>query len=182
MLTVGPWIVPPAFADPFGGCYGPDGAQGCQADPTPHTYCYGVGYDVGLQDEADYAMNNSLEADTQMNAFYQATCNPGALTDAVWTDADLEGNVRGRYICTSLDLNSICRGSTIILDPAEINEGDNDWQDRYKTACHEAGHSVGLEHGENKTDCMINGEIPDTTIQWRRFSAHHINDHINPTY
>jgi hypothetical protein len=68
------------------------------------------------------------------------------------------------------------------LDPAELNQGSGDHEDKQKTACHEVGHSVGLQGGPSKPDCMRNGEIPDLSLQWRKFSDHHIFDHINPTY
>jgi hypothetical protein len=76
----------------------------------------------------------------------------------------------------------ICYHGQIILDPTEIDKGTDDDADRKKTACHEVGHSVGLQHGDNKLDCMIIGEIPAPTGQWKTFGTHHINDHINATY
>jgi hypothetical protein len=66
-------------------------------------------------------------------------------------------------------------------DPAEINIGNNDVEDLRKTLCHEVGHSVGLLHGA-LDDCMRNGEIPNTNVQYRRYNFHHRAEHINLEY
>jgi hypothetical protein len=173
--------VPPsaAVADPFGGC---NSDEGCEADSAEHIYCYGAGFNNLLEDEADFAMNTSLDAQTQMTAD-RVGCT--SATDVRWFDANLPGSIRGQYDCTNPGNpgpGDICLASDVTLDPDEINQGDDDPEDRKKTACHEVGHSVGLIHGDNKDDCMINGPIPDTTAQWRNFSNHHVQDHINPTY
>lgn len=176
-LTVATTIrSPSAGADPFGG--GPPD-QGYQADSTTHTYCYGAGFNTDLRDEADYVMS-TLDTTTDMSDAF-LTCAPTS-TDAQFFDANLPSGVRGRYTCTVLSGNDICLAAELTVDPAQINIGDSDYYDRLKTFCHELGHSVGLQHGATKTDCMINGEIPDVGIQWRRYSTHHIDDHINPTY
>jgi hypothetical protein len=73
-----------------------------------------------------------------------------------------------------------CNAADVVLDPAEINIGDLNEEDTSKTACHEAGHSVGLTHGGN-TGCMLNGPIPNGAVQFRRYSSHHIG-HINAAY
>jgi predicted Zn-dependent protease len=68
----------------------------------------------------------------------------------------------------------------VIVDRAELQIGDHDIEDMEKTMCHEVGHSVGLTHGGN-TDCMLNGEIPSTSIVWRTYDSHH-KSHINAAY
>ena len=73
-----------------------------------------------------------------------------------------------------------CTHSHVTLDPAEINIGGLDEEDTSKTACHEAGHSVGLIHG-GVLDCMRNGEIPNGLEEWRTYEGHH-RFHINSTY
>ena len=78
----------------------------------------------------------------------------------------------------------ICIASDIELDFAELDDGpndtsDDDWEDRRKTAVHEVGHSIGLGHDTIST--MRQGEIPDTSLTWRRYSGHDIT-HINDEY
>jgi hypothetical protein len=164
----------PVRGDTFGN--GPPN-EGYQADSALHTYCYGPGFNDNLEGHADYAMGTSLDADTDIADSFVA-CD--ASTDAEWLDMNLTDGNRGVYICTAL-VGSICFSSDVILDPAEIDEGTNDFWDRAKTACHEAGHSVGLRHG-GTTDCMLSGEVPDTSVQYRRYNTHHRVDHINATY
>jgi hypothetical protein len=169
-------VAAPVSADPFG--TGPPDA-GWFADSSNHSYCYGSGFATGLEDEADYAMFISLDGDTVMSATFQSSCD--STTDVRWLDANLPAGQRGVYTCIDKG-GDICFRANVTMDPNELNIGPNDHEDKLKTACHEAGHSVGLEHGNSKSDCMINGEIPDTTVQWRRYSTHHISDHINPRY
>ncbi|MEX0983791.1 MAG: hypothetical protein WD096_01945 [Actinomycetota bacterium] len=182
-MTAGAAGVPQASADPFGGCSVATG-EGCRADSNIHSYCYGAGFDASLEDEAEFAMNISLDRDTLMSDLFSATCDP-ASTDVKWLDANLGGS-RGEYIClepfTPYEPDGICFVARIRLDPDQINIGSNDAEDRKKTACHEVGHSVGLQHGDDKTDCMINGEIPDTSATWRTFNGHHIAAHIDSYY
>ena len=78
----------------------------------------------------------------------------------------------------------ICIASDIELDFDELDDGpndtsDDDWEDRRKTAVHEVGHSIGLGHDTIST--MRQGEIPDTSLTWRRYSADDIAD-INGHY
>jgi hypothetical protein len=173
-IVVGALATTLASADTFGN--GPP-TEGYISDSSVHTYCFGSGFNSDLEFHAQYAMGTSLDAATQMSDQFEA-CS--SATDVRWLDANLPGGTRGQYICTNL--GAVCFASDITLDPAEIDVGANDSQDRSKTACHEVGHSaVGLQHGSAKTDCMINGEIPGTTQQWRSFNAHHIG-HINDTF
>jgi len=79
-----------------------------------------------------------------------ASCDSS--TDVEWLDANLPFETRAQYVCANLS-GSICLASEVTLDPAQINIGSNDPEDRKKSACHEAGHSVDLQHGDNKTDC-----------------------------
>ena len=155
--------------------------MGYQAGGPPHTYCFGPNFNPNLEDEADYAMETSLEHDTDMSTTFQTSCI--STTDVKWRDDDLDPGVQAQHQCVDLSSNDICLASVITLDPEEINVGDLDPEDRLQTACHEAGHSVGLEHGANKNDCMIVAiDPPDASVQWRRYSGHHIDDHIDPTY
>lgn len=168
-------------ADPFADC---TEDVGCQADSSPHSYCFDASFDTDLHSAATHAMETALEQDTQMSAQYHGTCATGV--DVKWYESDIIfEETRGTWGCVTPpypDPGDICWAGEIVLDKVKIDVGDDDEADRRKTACHEAGHSVGLEHGNYKTDCMINGEIPAPTGAWKTYNLHHINDHINPTY
>ncbi len=166
-----------ALGDPFD-TGPPDG--GWKADSKYHTYCYGAGLDAVLRDDVDYVMQWSLDAETDMKDVFESTCNPNG-TDAQFFDANLPGGVRGQYVCVSRSI--YCWAAELTVDPAQINIGSNDTEDLRKTLCHEVGHSVGLTHHDPPyDDCMINGEIPDTSVQYRRYNSHHKITHINVEY
>jgi hypothetical protein len=170
-LTVG---VAAVRADDFG----TGGANtGWLADDAVHTYCWGPGMDSDLRLAATYAMGNSIDYFTDMTDSFDAACY--TTTDIKWVGADLPGTTRGQYQCLSRTGN-VCHRAQVTLDKVQIDIGANDVEDRYKTACHEAGHSVGLTHG-GSTDCMLNGEVPSTSATYRNFNGHHI-DHINDQY
>lgn len=99
---------------------------------------------------------------------------------ATGTFGHLPSGTRGQYTCISFVTSGVCNHSTVIVDRAELQIGDHDIEDMEKTMCHEVGHSVGLTHGGN-TDCMLNGEIPSTSIVWRTYDSHH-KSHINAAY
>lgn len=161
LLVVGLGVVPVARADPFAA--GPPDS-GPLADSALHNYCWGPGFDVALRDNADYAMQTSLDGATDMSDQFVATCD-AVNTDVWWFDADLPDGIRGEYKCvTWVTLNVKCNSSDVTLDPVQINIGNFDEEDTSKSACHEVGHSVGLTHG-GSTDCMLSGGIPNTNVQ-----------------
>lgn len=165
----------PATADSFGTDNGED--TGPLADNFAHTFCWGFGFDANLQDNASWAMQNSLDAPTEMvDSLEGCTGN----TDLVFFDADLPG-YRGQYYCQFYNAAGRCNRGYLTVDPVELNIGANDEEDTTKTMCHEIGHSVGGRHGDAYIDCLINGEMPNLNIQWRTYSPHHIW-HINDVY
>lgn len=165
----------PALADD----YGTGGSNtGWHPDPNLHTWCHGSGFDAALHNNALYAMNTSLDRDTDVTDFF-ASCNH-TTTDVEWLDANLPDAIRGQYQCKVLN-SGICNHSHVILDPAELNIGIDDDQDTTKTACHEAGHSVGLTHITGGSDCMRNGELPFPDEIYYTYNAHHIS-HINGAF
>lgn len=170
-----------ALADPFGSLDTTVGT-GPKADSFRHTYCFGVGFDANLQDNASYAMQTSLDAATDMEDLYLATCG-ATTTDVFFLDANLPPGWRGSYGCVVwVSAPTVCDSADVTLDPAEINVGSNDEEDTTKSACHEVGHSVGLTHHDSPyDDCMLKGEIPNTNVQYRSYSAHHVG-HINAAY
>src|SRR3990172_2602111 len=117
----------PAAADAF--AIGPPDA-GWKGDSVIHTFCWGAGFDVALQDNANWAMGTSLNRDTDIIDSFEA-CNQ-AQTDVEWLDANLPVGVRGQYSC-QIKLNAdTCNHAHVTLDPAEINIGPLDEEDTSK--------------------------------------------------
>jgi hypothetical protein len=90
------------MADPVGGCSVATG-EGCHADNSIHTYCYGGGFPATLEDEADYAMDKAIDRDTILSDDFESICN--TTIDVKWLAADLGPGVRGDYMC--LDPNGL---------------------------------------------------------------------------
>lgn len=175
-LTLAAAIPTPVRADSFG--TGTLGA-GWLADNSAHSYCKTASLDADLHSLLDDVMTHSLGNSTDMTV-HPETCQ--LQTDAWVYDADLPGVARGAYTCNSGQLiGNVCSSASVTVDPAQIRIGDFDADDFKKTFCHEIGHSVGLAHASNHTDCMRNGEIPAPIGQWKHYNAHH-DGHINAQY
>jgi hypothetical protein len=164
----------PAHANPF-----PNNADGTFADNGTHTYCYTSGFTTD-RTVASYAMS-VLDITTDMTDLFPTTPEFCTFreTDVWWWEMNLPDNIRGQRECEWESPAGICKSSDLRMDFAELDEGDNDWYDRRKTAVHELGHSVGLGH--DTISAMRSGEIPDTSLTWRRYSTHDIA-HINARY
>lgn len=147
-------------------------------DGGTHRYCWGAGFNSGLHDNATFAMQQSLDADTDATVEHQACDYTAPGTDVVWLDADLPGSTRGQSVCFVFNTNGRCDRNHVTLDPAQLNLSADPQGNRTKTACHEVGHTVGLRHGPGGgdgrfDDCMVSGE--STLV---RYSSHH-RGHIN---
>jgi hypothetical protein len=163
-----------ANADPWG-TGGSD--TGEHPDTAPHTWCYGPSWN-GNESASDAEWN--LANQTYANPTYQSSCDLSGApqTDVKWGIGDLAPGTRGSTACAVFGSSGHCDRNNITIDFAEIDKGDHDAADEWKTACHELGHSVGLTHGSDYEDCMISGEIPGTAIKWHQYGPHHLN-HIN---
>ena len=111
-------ITAPVMADAFG--VGPPNA-GWFADNATHTYCWGGGFNVALQNNAEYAMSVSLGNGTDITESFQGY-NCTLATDVVWFDADLPEGVRGQYVCADFIGGDVCGQSTVTLDPVFLNQ------------------------------------------------------------
>lgn len=165
------------LATPIGADTFPDNYDTRVADSSHHNYCYTSSLSSSSRRAvADYAMFNSLANPTDMSASL-VSCT--STTDIWWYDGNLSGSNRGLRTCANAISSSVCNRSNVTLDFAQLDIGSNDWEDRRKTSCHEAGHSVGLDH--DSTGCMVTGEVPSTALSWRRYNSHDTG-HINAQY
>lgn len=143
------------------------------AGPIPdnfdHTYCWSSGWTSGWNTYAQYAMGN-LDGQTSYYDTFISSCS--SVTDIYWQLNSSIG-ARGDYICNAFNSAGECERATIRLNPSALTDDQN----RRKTACHEIGHSVGMQHGDTKTDCMINGAVGSGS-QWITYNSHHVS-HAN---
>jgi len=151
-----------ALADPW-----PGTNQGLIADNYEHTFCWGSGFnDTDLRQAARYSFSN-LATQTNFTRLYMSSCSTN--TDVRFLQGLQQGDARGEYFCLAWT-GIRCLRARIRLNRIVLTNTLN----RRKTACHEVGHSGGLEHG-NKTDCMFSGPV---TSGHQQYHGHHI-DHLN---
>lgn len=173
----------PAAADQWGTN---DSSTGAHPDEDPHTYCLGSSVVTGLKPNIYEAEWDALDP-TQANVNFHSSCTLSGTseTDVVWTQSNLVNGVLAQTSCDNFEiLSGECDQNYIKFDFDEVNEGNDDEIDQTITTCHELGHTAGLSHGSTQDDCMENVSTinPPTALKWRRYSSHHINDHINPWF
>jgi hypothetical protein len=164
----------PTYANPF-----PNNGDATIADNAVHTYCYTSGFSTDTS-VGSYAMDVVGDT-TDVDDLFPGTPQFCSFmeTDVWWWESDQPAGIRGVRDCWLESPNGICTSSDVDLDFAQLDIGIDDWEDRRKTAVHEVGHTIGLGH--DTVSAMISGEIPDTSLTWRRYSAHDIS-HINGNY
>lgn len=162
-------FVPAAMADPFAQC---GINKGCKPDNYEHTYCFGGSLaGDGLQSAAGYSMRN-LVAQTIFSKTYMASCTGS--TDVVFKRNDSMGSIRGRYTClVPFGFSRMCGRARVELNSAALANMRN----KYKTSCHEVGHSGGLVHGA-PNDCMISGHVTSGHIHYNGHHVAHLNEQL----
>lgn len=154
-----------------------------------HSYCYTADFTRGTDPNLGEAAMRELDVSTQMTVSFEGfDCRLVELrrprvVDVWWWEIDLPAGGRGQWACQTLGPVGRCASANVIVDFAQVDVGVNDALDRQKTAVHEVGHSVGLDHHSPQAhDCaMVSGEIPSTDVKWRRYDPHdvgHINNHF----
>ncbi|WP_408897354.1 hypothetical protein ACJ5H2_20850 [Nocardioides sp. R1-1] len=181
-------VAAPAAADPWGDTEDNQvSGVGSHPDGSTHSWCL-LAIPASTSDNRynaiRHAMTQAVGAQTQAVNEFKAPCDASGeyRTDTAWRDDYLGGGTRGRATCIHWsDSGAHCDQSLVQIDALEIAKGSSDYNDMQKTACHEAGHTVGLTHHADRIStwgCMINGEIPSTSSTWRYYGQHH-KDHIN---
>lgn len=150
--------------------FGPSNGNGCClfADNGEHTFYYA---EPGNQTYRD-AMNHSfhhLDNGTKMTT---KKVDPSSVTD-VWYWADYFGGccIHGQWDCVSTNSAGECESADVMLNRSNLDGEGQHAKDH--TACHEIGHSVGLDHAYQINSCLEQG------IDEPRWMASHDKDHIN---
>jgi hypothetical protein len=155
----------PASADDFGGCYGPDGAEGCVPDNFEHTFCF----ESNMTSAFIYHSRNAMVYLGAYSSYYdneQSSC--GTATDIVFRQSSGTPSAYADYQCLDWNFWGRCEQARIRLDAADLTTSAT----RRHSACHEIGHSGGLRHG-GTVDCMRTGLRSESN-----YSSHHIG-HLN---
>ncbi len=144
---------------------------GCVPDGGDHTWCDSVffTFDDALMAAREHALDNMVaQTNYQRNHVggYQGDC-PSS-TDTYWIVDDTLGSTRGTYQCKDFNSDGNCAHAWIRLNPRALTDGLNE----RKTACHELGHSLGLEHHPSPyNDCMMSGPV---TSGHQRYNDYHV--------
>lgn len=171
--------------DPAGANFFGQGAGGCCrfADNGHHTMFYNA-LESNMRTAAEHGRVNSLDNPTDMST--QLLGSENSQTDAVHYDQnyttywniDWDGLIFGvnwwaatRCTSTAGANPGTCQRAEIRYDTPDMNAiGDTG---RKQTACHEIGHSVGLDHSSDGGSCMHTGNTGATGY------AQHDKNHIN---
>jgi hypothetical protein len=153
-------MVSPVYANNFGPYF---------ADNGSHSRYYDAGFTAGARAATDWSINYSYQP-TDMNWYYTTTDIHGS-NDTWYTVDPLPGSIIGLTDCRALQDPDECEHFHVTYDePWWIGAGD---VARRSLACHENGHTVGLQHGPY--GCMPSSP----TSQY--LGAHNAN-HINSRY
>lgn len=146
--------------------------SGWRADNTSHVWCFGDSTEgkPAVREAMEYSMNN-LDGQTQMSEVGPGGCD--SLTDVQFAEGFVGNGVRGEWRCISFNNNGVCFKSRVTLNKDIIDRDDGPYElNLKKTACHEVGHSVGLDHHPRPGDCMVT----DAVLEGHIF---YIDVHIN---
>ncbi|HYP23964.1 MAG TPA: hypothetical protein VEV43_10345 [Actinomycetota bacterium] len=162
-------LLPRAEANYFGP------VDGCceYADNAEHTVYYEIVGNQSYRDAFDHIVGH-LD-----NATVMTTKKVDTKTSAtdVRMIADYVGGsgFHGEWDCTALNSAGECETAKLTLNRGSLDGAGQHNKD--KVACHEMGHSVGLDHAYQISSCMEQGlDGPP------RFFADHDKTHINNHY
>jgi hypothetical protein len=152
--------------------FGP--VDGCcrYADNAEHTINYHVVGNQTYRDAFDHAFNH-LDNATLMST--RKVDSPNSPTD-VRMVADYIGPVglHGRWSCTDVNSAGECESGTLYLNRGDLDKSGQHAKDH--TACHELGHSTGLDHSHSIDSCLEQGTSEP------KWMSEHDKEHINDRY
>lgn len=126
-----------------------------------------------------------LASATVMDREFETSCD--TLTDVLVQEGSASGN-RGIEWCQYEDGNGDCQSAVIRVSRSTISAdtapGSGFSKNMHKTARHEIGHTLGLNHdgtswneaaGSTWRDCMVTGRVPDSSAAAISYSREHID-------
>lgn len=179
-------VASPAAADtwPFNSNFRPDTGN--------HGYCYSSVYPPSSAVRAQmYNAMVYMTDSTAANRSYASNCDLSGAgqTDVVWREGGMSdtGNI-GEASCTVFWANTsprrcdrfLLRVNGSLVRSHYSSSANRNRQYR-KTACHELGHSLGLNHYPSPytASCQRSGWTGTVTSSWTRTWTSHHRSHIN---
>ena len=165
------------FAGPASAHAGLAGWEG--QDGGVESYCYDPSVTSGHRAEM-YDAIQYLDSASDVN---RDSVNCSSTTDIVFVKVNGNYGYRGVSYCNILPPypGAKCDQYVVILNDYELYG----LQNIQKTACHELGHVVSLDHfamsGRPFDSCLVSGEVPDGSA-WISYASHEISSHINPNF
>ena len=178
MAAIG--IPKPASANWYGATNNTGCASPNKADNQTHTIYYSD-LESGMSSALDW-YRGYLDDNTAVTP--QLVGSPTSTTDAVVYDFDYTtycgltwdanpGNVAGLTTCVSTNGSSECEKHEVRFDSGEYWAWSG--TQMQGLACHEMGHSLGLDHSGEGSSCMLDGQL-DNTGYTDHDKAHLAND------
>lgn len=155
-------------------------------DHGAHNYCFHATDTPGAALRSRMAASMTyMASSTDASTFEVATCDTtsaGGQTDVVWRGARVEvdgDEVIGLTRCMRRFNNGLCDRYRVTVNGPFIRDhyaaADNRERQYRKTACHELGHTLGLNHFPAPHEsCQRSGWTGTVTDSWiRTWTAHH---------
>ncbi len=165
----------PAFANYFGnGCctFADNGHHTFNWDSTEYGTALAVQYSMSnLNNQTDMTTEWVVPSSQTDNRSYDQHYTTYWGLD--WDGSSTGWNLYAYAKCVETTLAGNCQQWQIRYDLADMNRFSN--YQRQQVACHETGHSVGLDHSSEGASCLRNAVLSASTNYYTSHDRGHIN-------